>query len=56
MKVIGDDCLYHYIPFVEFEFKGDNFFGVENKDYLGASERRIEYNRSISQSKVMKKF
>ncbi|TMN46097.1 hypothetical protein [Pseudoalteromonas sp. S2755] len=48
-KVTGDDRVWQYIPFEEFEFKGDTLVGVENKDYLGALERRIEYNRSIGQ-------
>ena len=54
-KVTGDDRVWQYIPFEEFELKGDALVGVENKDYLGALERRIEYNRSIGQPKVMKK-
>ncbi|MCF2908314.1 hypothetical protein L1285_08255 [Pseudoalteromonas sp. DL2-H2.2] len=48
-KVTGDDRVWQYIPFEEFEFQGDTLVGVENKDYLGALERRIEYNRSIGQ-------
>ncbi|MCF6440897.1 hypothetical protein L1077_15775 [Pseudoalteromonas luteoviolacea] len=48
-KITGDDRIWQYIPFEEFEFKGNTLVGVENKDYLGTLERRIEYNRSIGQ-------
>lgn len=51
-KVTGDDRVWQYIPFEEFEFKGDTLVGVENKDYLGALERRIEYNLSIGQPTI----
>ncbi|MFC3032669.1 hypothetical protein ACFOEE_09065 [Pseudoalteromonas fenneropenaei] len=49
-KVTGDDRIWQYIPFEAFEFNGDTLVGVENKDYLGALERRIEYNRITGQT------
>lgn len=48
-KVTGDDRVWQYIPFERFEYQGNTLVGIENKDYLGMIERRIEYNRSIGQ-------
>lgn len=48
-KATGDDRVWQFIPFEKFEFDGSTLKGVENKDYLGFLERRIEYKNSIGE-------
>ena len=49
-KATGDDRVWQFIPFEKFEFDGSTLKGVENKDYLGFLERRIEYKKSMHES------